>query len=83
VERAGFPLTLRAWAPGDRVRTRAGRRPLKKLFGEARVPLRERRRLPVLADAAGAVLWVPGVASAPECAPGPGERAITLSISDA
>jgi tRNA(Ile)-lysidine synthase len=62
------------------VRTRAGTRPLKKLLGEARVPLRKRGTLPVLADATGAVLWVPGVARAEGCAPAPGEASITLSL---
>jgi tRNA(Ile)-lysidine synthase len=80
LERARFPLTLRGRAPGDRIRTRAGTRPLKKVLGEARVPLRARRALAVLADADGAVLWVPGVAQAHESAPRPGERAITLTI---
>jgi tRNA(Ile)-lysidine synthase len=77
---ARFPLVLRGRAPGDRIRTRAGTRPLKKVLGEARVPLRARRALPVLADADGAVLWVPGVARADGCAPRPGERAITLVL---
>jgi tRNA(Ile)-lysidine synthase len=80
-ERARFPLTLRGRAPGDHVRTRGGTRPLKKLLGEARVPLRARAALPVLADSAGAVLWVPGVARADGVAPRPGERAITLAVS--
>lgn len=75
-----FPLTLRGRAPGDRIRTRAGTRPLKKVLGEARVPLRTRRALPVLADAGGAVLWVPGIVRAEGCAPRPGERAITLVL---
>jgi hypothetical protein len=35
----------------------------------------------VLADAAGAVLWVQGVARAAELDPRPGERAITLVVS--
>lgn len=83
LEHARFPLLLRAAAPGDRLRSSAGRRTLKKLFGEARVPVRERRTLPVLADREGAVLWVPGVASAHDSAPGPGEPAITLSLADA
>ena len=72
IDRVRFPLTLRGRAPGDRVRTRAGTRPLKKLLGEARVPVRRRGTLPVLADAAGAVLWVPGVARAEGCVPDPG-----------
>ncbi|HEU4884929.1 MAG TPA: tRNA lysidine(34) synthetase TilS [Longimicrobium sp.] len=80
IDRVRFPLTLRARAPGDRVRTRAGTRPLKKLLGEARVPLRRRGTLPVLADATGTVLWVPGVARAEGYAPAPGEPSITLSV---
>jgi len=80
-ERARFPLVLRGRAPGDRIRTAAGRRPLKKVLGEARIPLRTRRTLPVLADAEGAVLWVPGVARSAGTAPRPGERAITLAVS--
>jgi tRNA(Ile)-lysidine synthase len=80
IDRVRFPLTLRGRAPGDRVRTRAGTRPLKKLLGEARVPVRLRGTLPVLADAAGAVLWVPGVARAEGRDPAPGEPFITLSV---
>ena len=80
IDRVRFPLTLRGRAPGDRVRTRGGTRPLKKLLSEARVPLRRRGTLPVLADAAGAVLWVPGVARAEGCAPEPGEPSITLAV---
>jgi tRNA(Ile)-lysidine synthase len=80
-ERARFPLTLRGRAPGDRIRTHAGTRPLKKVLGEARVALRARRALPVLADADGAVLWIAGVACADGAAPRPGERAITLAVS--
>lgn len=76
------PLTLRGWRPGDRMRTRAGTRTLKKLFGEHRVPVAARRRAPVLADASGAVLWAWGVGqgSAP---PRPGEPSFTLDIQDA
>ncbi|HEX6039104.1 tRNA lysidine(34) synthetase TilS, partial [Longimicrobium sp.] len=79
-ERARFPLTLRGRAPGDRIRTRAGTRLLKKVLGEARVPLRARHALPVLVDAEGAVLWVPGLVTADGCTPRPGERAITLAV---
>lgn len=79
-DRARFPLMLRGRAPGDRIRARGGTRPLKKVLGEARVPLRARHALPVLADADGAVLWVPGIATAEGCTPRPGERAITLAV---
>ena len=57
-----FPLTVRGWRPGDRMRLGYGSKKLKKLFLEARVPTEDRPRLPVVVDADGAVLWVPGVA---------------------
>jgi tRNA(Ile)-lysidine synthase len=57
-----FPLRFREWRPGDRIRMPYGGKKLKKLFVEARVPKGERDRRPVLQDAAGRVLWVPGIA---------------------
>ena len=59
-----FPLSVRAWENGDRMRTRNGVRKLKRVFLEARIPAPERRRLAVLSDAEGEVLWIPGVARA-------------------
>jgi len=56
-----FPLQLRGRMPGDRVRTGAGSRSLKKLMIDRRVPLSERAGLPVLADAQGSVVWVAGL----------------------
>lgn len=64
-ERLRFPLTVRGWRPGDRTRTRGGGRKLKKLFGELRVPRGERWRLPLLVDADGDVVWIPGLHRAP------------------
>ncbi|HUG40451.1 MAG TPA: tRNA lysidine(34) synthetase TilS [Longimicrobiales bacterium] len=61
---AAFPLRLRGWAPGDRIRLAYGSKKLKKLFAERRLDRRQRATLPVLADAEGRVLWVPGVARA-------------------
>ncbi len=57
-----FPLRFREWRPGDRIHMPYGRKKLKKLLAEARVPTRERSRRAVLQDAAGRVLWVPGIA---------------------
>lgn len=59
-----FPLTVRGWRPGDRVRLAYGSKKLKKILLEARVPAGERNRVPVVVDATGAVLWVPGVIQA-------------------
>lgn len=77
-----WPLLLRGRLPGDRVRTPAGTRTLKRLFTDRRVPRAARARTPVLADARGRVLWVAGVArGAPP--PAPGEPGLTLEIADA
>lgn len=56
-----FPLVLRPWQPGDRVRMPYGRKKVKKLLLEARIPAHRRNRLVVLTDASGLVLWIPGV----------------------
>ncbi len=56
-----FPLRLRGHLPGDRLRTSAGTKKVKKVFLEARVPPTLRRSSPVLANGAGEVLWLPAV----------------------
>lgn len=58
---AVFPLRVRGWRPGDRVRLAYGSKKLKKVFAERRMDRRARREAPVLSDAEGRVLWVPGV----------------------
>ena len=70
-----FPILFRGWRPGDRIRLAAGTRKLKKVFGEARLPRPERVRRPLVADASGRVLWVPGVARSIDALPEP-EHAI-------
>lgn len=71
-ESVSFPLSLRPWAPGDRIRMSPGTRKVKKVLLEARIPADRRAGVPVVADAAGTVLWIPGVtapyAAAPEAA---------------
>lgn len=62
---AAAPFTVRAWRPGDRLRTAAGTKLLKKLFNEARIPRAERAATPVVVDAAGHVVWVHGVSRTP------------------
>ncbi|MFW6079125.1 MAG: tRNA lysidine(34) synthetase TilS [Gemmatimonadota bacterium] len=78
-----FPLELREWRPGDRLRLPYGTKKLKKLFGERRIGRSERGRLPVLVDAAGRVLWVVGVARAADAEAGPGRPAFRVSVNDA
>jgi tRNA(Ile)-lysidine synthase len=78
-----FPLLLRGWRPGDRMRTAGGTKSLKKLFLEARIPLSRRSDTAVLADAAGSVWWVAGIARRPPEAPAAGEEALFLTVVDA
>jgi tRNA(Ile)-lysidine synthase len=77
-----FPLMLRGWRPGDRMRTAGGTKSLKKLFLEARIPLSRRSDTAVLADAAETVWWVAGIARRPPEAPGAGEEALFLTVVD-
>jgi tRNA(Ile)-lysidine synthase len=78
-----FPLTLRGWMPGDRLRTAAGSRKLKKVLGERRVPRGARARLPVLADADGRVLWAAGAGQDPLTLPRAGAAALSILLGDA
>lgn len=59
-----FPLKIRGWRPGDRLRLAYGTKKLKKLYAERRIGRSERDSVPVLSDAEGRILWVVGVARA-------------------
>ncbi len=80
--RLSFPLTIRGWSPGDRIRLSYGTKKLKKLFGEHRVPRRERHRTPVVADADGEVVWIPGLTPSAGSRPDDDE-AFFMGIEDA
>lgn len=75
-----FPLALRPWRPGDRAATPRGRKKIKKLLLEARIPKDLRTGFPVLADADGAVVWAPGLAE-PHRPAEPASRWIGVRIS--
>lgn len=57
-----LPLTLRAWRAGDRLALAAGTKKVGDVFTDAKVPACFRPVWAVLADSAGEVLWVPGLA---------------------
>src|SRR5690606_33652142 len=78
-----FPLELRGWRAGDRIRLPYGAKKLKKLFVERRIGRSERATTPVLADAGGRVVWVAGVAHAAGTEPTPDGPAFHLRIRDA
>ncbi|MBI4513209.1 MAG: tRNA lysidine(34) synthetase TilS [Gemmatimonadetes bacterium] len=81
LEALEFPLVVRGWRPGDRIVRAAGSRKLKRLFGDRRIPRSERSRLPVLADARGRVLWVPGVERSVLALPRQGEPIFHVAVS--
>ena len=76
-----FPVTLRGWRSGDRMRHSYGSKKLKKIFGEKRVGLEERSRAPVVVDGKERVLWIPGVARSSLLLPGAKDDALMLSVS--
>lgn len=76
-----YPLELRGRLPGDRMQLSYGSKKLKKLFLEARIPESERKRRPVLADARGRVLWVPGVERSSLAAAREGEESLSVGLS--
>lgn len=53
-----FPLVIRSWSAGDRIRLPGGGRKLGRLMSEARIPRNERRRVPVVVDRCGRILGV-------------------------
>ena len=56
-----WPLTVRSRQQGDRVRTRAGHRKVQDALVDARVPSEARDAQPVVVDARGEPLWLPGI----------------------
>jgi tRNA(Ile)-lysidine synthase len=62
-----WPLTVRTRRPGDRVQRGGKSRKLQDVFVDLRVTAEARDSLPLVVDAAGSLLWVPGL-----WAPAPG-----------
>lgn len=79
----GAPATLRAWLPGDRIFMSFGSKKLKKLFAEARIPAHERVQVPVLANARGEIVWVPGIARARNSDSGDSDIHLSIAIQEA
>jgi tRNA(Ile)-lysidine synthase len=88
LDRRGFvtwitegPLAVAASEPGERLVPLgfSGRRPLARLFQDARVPAVERDRWPVLRRD-GQAVWVPGVCRGADAVPLPGAVAIEVTV---
>ncbi len=55
-----FPLTVRGWRAGDRIRLPGGTRKLKRVFADRRIGRSQRGAYPLLVDRTG-VLWIVGL----------------------
>jgi len=77
-----FPLRLRGARPGDRIRTAAGSRKVKKVFNECRVPLSERPQVPVLEEGDGRILWIVGHSAPPGGEPCRGELRLRVEVGE-
>ena len=58
-----------------------GSKKLKKIFGEKRVAMEERSRVPVVVDGKERVLWIPGLARSSLLLPGAEDDALMLSVT--
>lgn len=80
---ASFPLLVRPFRPGDRFRPAGlgGSKKLKDFFIDAKIPLEERRRLPLVAGRE--ILWVVGVRRCDGGRPDPAAgRVLRLAVSN-
>jgi tRNA(Ile)-lysidine synthase len=73
---------VRSPRPGDRLVPvgGVGRRPLRRMFMEARVPRGDRAGYPVLARGE-TILWVPGICRSAADLPRPGTRAVRVDVT--
>ncbi|KIL52471.1 tRNA lysidine(34) synthetase TilS [Jeotgalibacillus campisalis] len=76
-----WPLTVRTKKDGDRIHLKGlnGSKKIKKVFIDEKIPLDLRGQWPIVTDASGRVLWIPGLRTAQGVEkPADGNRAFTL-----
>ncbi|HWA41463.1 MAG TPA: tRNA lysidine(34) synthetase TilS, partial [Gemmatimonadales bacterium] len=75
-------LAVRPWRRGDRIAPLGGtgRRLAVRCFQDARVPAGRRVRWPLL-DAAGKLVWIPGVCRSTDLLPPPGAEALRVDVA--
>ncbi len=73
---------IRSGRPGDRLQPLGGtgRRELRRVLMEARVPRGERAQYPVVARGE-TILWVPGICRCADALPAPGTRAVRVDVT--
>jgi tRNA(Ile)-lysidine synthase len=76
-QEAPFPWVLRGFSPGDRFTPlgMSGAQKVKDLFINEKIPLKERRRIPLLLSC-GRILWISGVRMADEARVTAADRAV-------
>jgi len=82
--RPGNAVLVRPWRAGDRMRPLGmdGTRKLQDVLTDLKIPAAQKRVWPVVIDAAGEVLWVPGFRIADSAAvPGPDTPSLHLAAS--
>jgi len=79
---AGANWEVRPPRPGDRLVPLGGigRRPLRRMLMEARVPRSDRPGYPVVARGE-TILWVPGICRSADDLPQPGTSAVRLDVT--
>lgn len=77
-----FPLAVRNRRPGDRLDPLGlnGSKKVQDMFVDAKVPRSERDRVPLLADAAGTILWIPGMRRSRHALPRAGRTAVHVRM---
>lgn len=61
VEKEDFPLTVRSVQPGDTILMRFGRKKVHRFFIDRRIPRGKRNTWPVVVNAEGTIVLVPGL----------------------
>ncbi|GCL74543.1 tRNA lysidine(34) synthetase TilS [Paenibacillus sp. JMULE4] len=63
VDELAFPVIFRSRRPGDRMRPLGlnGSKKVKDMFIDGKLPLSLREKIPIVTDAKGRILWLPGV----------------------
>ncbi|MGY0657007.1 tRNA lysidine(34) synthetase TilS [Bacillus subtilis] len=58
-----FPLTIRTRKAGDRIKLKGmnGSKKVKDIFIDKKLPLQERDNWPIVTDASGEIIWIPGL----------------------
>lgn len=56
-----FPISIRSHRPGDEINLRIGSKKINRWFIDRKISKKERRRWPIVENASGKVIFVPGI----------------------